>query len=214
MIPFIRFCIALQLDVRQYPTISFRFLKPIFVNKVVRLLCLFVCLFIFVLFVCVCVVCAWVGNFIPLSSIYLILIYVKPHQMPPRVDPTQRAIQQLLAAQAQMMQIMGQYMQNNNNPPPQQDVLIKFLKLGPPIYSRFSEPSVADNWVNTVNKSLVIIGCTDAEKVKLVAHLLKGPVATWWKQLSSHSTRRKCNMEYVPGIVPRCTCIIWSHGYM
>ena len=39
---------------------------------------------------------------------------------------------------------------------------------------------MADKWVNTVNKSLVMIGCIDAEKVKLVAHLLKGPVATWW----------------------------------
>jgi hypothetical protein len=32
-----------------------------------------------------------------------------------------------------------------------------------------------------VNKDLVTIGCTDAEKVRFAAHLLEGPAASWWE---------------------------------
>ena len=31
-----------------------------------------------------------------------------------------------------------------------------------------------------MNKNLVTIGCTDAEKVRFAAHLLEGPAADWW----------------------------------
>jgi hypothetical protein len=32
-----------------------------------------------------------------------------------------------------------------------------------------------------VNKNLVTIGCTDAEKVRFAAHQLEGPTASWWE---------------------------------
>jgi hypothetical protein len=32
-----------------------------------------------------------------------------------------------------------------------------------------------------VNKNLVTIGCTEAEKVRFAAHLLEGPAASWWE---------------------------------
>src|SRR3954464_12794046 len=102
----------------------------------------------------------WVDFFF-LSSIYLILIYAKP-QMPPRRDPSNNndnadAVQQLIAAQAQMMQMMTQFFQNqnqnqnqnqhNNNPPPPPppvDRLARFLRLRPNKFSSASEPMVAD----------------------------------------------------------------------
>src|SRR3954447_24541919 len=86
----------------------------------------------------------WVDFFF-CSSIYLKLIYAKP-QMPPRRDPSNNdnadAVQQLIAAQAQMMQMMTQFFQNqnqnqnqnNNNPPPPPppvDRLARFLRLRP-----------------------------------------------------------------------------------
>src|SRR4051812_43557095 len=122
---------------------------------------------------------------------------LKP-QMPPRRDPSNNnnnnvdAVQQLLAAQAQMMQMMTQFFQNqnqnqnqnNNNPPPPPppvDRLTKFLRLRPNKFSSASEPMVADDWLRSVNKDLVTCECTDAEKIRFTAHLLEGPAATWWE---------------------------------
>ena len=40
---------------------------------------------------------------------------------------------------------------------------------------------VANDWMHSVKKDLVTIGCTDAEKVRFAAHLLEGPAASWWE---------------------------------
>jgi 3-hydroxymyristoyl/3-hydroxydecanoyl-(acyl carrier protein) dehydratase len=97
-------------------------------------------------------------------------------------------MQQLMEAQAQLMQVMTQFLantQNNNNPPPpppprQVDMLARFLRLHPAKFSRAAEPLEAMDWLSSFNKDLVTVGCTDAEKVRLVAHLLEGPAASWW----------------------------------
>jgi hypothetical protein len=113
--------------------------------------------------------------------------------MPPRRDPEVPAyIQQMMEAQAQLMQAVTQTitqlnnnMQNNNNPPPQPppqvDMLTRFLRLRPEKFSRAAEPMVANDWLRSVNKDLVTIGCTGTEKVRFVAHLLEGPAASWWE---------------------------------
>ena len=121
---------------------------------------------------------------------------LNPHQMPPRRDPIHDAIQSLVTAQAQMMQLMTQFMQNNNNnnqnnnnnpppppppPPPQVDRLARFLRLRPNKFSSATEPIVADDWLRSVNKDLVARECTDAEKIRFTAHLLEGPAAMWWE---------------------------------
>ena len=115
--------------------------------------------------------------------------------MPPRRQPTE--LEQLIAAQAQLAQVMAQFMANNNNgtnynnPPPQEDVLIKFLRLEPPTYQSFSEPTVSEKWMHTVNKNLVTIGCPEVEKVRLATHLLRGHVATWWNKYQvTHSIEK------------------------
>jgi hypothetical protein len=96
-------------------------------------------------------------------------------------------MEQLIAAQAQLMQVMAQFMANNNgnngnnNPPPQVDALARFLRLRPAKFSIASEPTVALDWLRSVNKDLVTVGCTDAEKVRFAAHLLEGPAASWWE---------------------------------
>jgi hypothetical protein len=103
-------------------------------------------------------------------------------------------IQQLVVAQAQLMQMMTQFIQasannnNNNNhppppppPPPQVDRLARFLRLRPNKFSSATKPIVADDWLRSVNKDLVTCECTDAEKVRFTAHLLKGPAAMWWE---------------------------------
>src|SRR3954469_5861043 len=102
--------------------------------------------------------------------------------MPPRRQPTE--LEQLMAAQAKLSQVMTQFIanQNNNNGnnQPQGDALTRFLRLRPAKFSTAMEPMVALDWLCSVNKDLVTVGCTDAEKVRFAAHLLEGPTASWW----------------------------------
>jgi hypothetical protein len=96
----------------------------------------------------------------------------------------------MMEAQAQLMQVMTQFLanvnnnnNNNNNPPlpppsPQVDMLARFLRLRPAKFSRAAEPLEAMDWLCSVNKDLVTTGCTDAEKVRFAAHLLEGPAAS------------------------------------
>ena len=99
-------------------------------------------------------------------------------------NPVMPTLQELLDAQNQMNQLMTQDLEDNKNipapPPSQVDMLIRFLKLRPEKFSRAAEPILADDWLRSVNKDLVTIGCTDGEKVRFAAHLLEGPTADWW----------------------------------
>ncbi|XP_071680330.1 uncharacterized protein [Lolium perenne] len=79
--------------------------------------------------------------------------------MPPRRDPTQEALQQMMTTQAQLMQMMTQ----------------------PAKFSSATEPIVADDWLRSVSKDLVTCECTEAEKIRFTAHLLEGPAARWWE---------------------------------
>ena len=92
--------------------------------------------------------------------------------------------QQLLDAQNQLNKLVTQKLEDNKDipapPPSQVDMLIRFLKLRPAKFSSTTEPILADDWLCSVNKDLVTIGCRDAEKVRFVTHLLEGPAADWW----------------------------------
>src|SRR3954468_2459267 len=127
--------------------------------------------------------------------------------MPPRREPEVPAyIQQMMEAQAHLMQVvtrtitqLNNNMQNNNNknnnntnnnnndpppppppPPSQQDRLTRFLRLNPPTFSSSPEPIVADDWLRTINKKLDTIQAQGEEKVRFAAHQLEGPAAEWW----------------------------------
>src|SRR3954468_20847409 len=118
--------------------------------------------------------------------------------MPPRrANPNPNNItpemQQMMNAQTQLMQMMTTFIQNqnnnnnpnnnnnnNNNNPPGFDMLTRFLRLRPAKFSGTTDPMVANDWLCSVNKDLVTVGCTDEEKVRFAAHLLEGTAATWW----------------------------------
>ena len=124
-------------------------------------------------------------NISSLVSFYLLLIYAKPKQMShqsPNVEKTMT--DQLLGACNLMSQLVNQKQEDTKNipvpPPSQVDRLINFLKLRPEKFSKATEPIVADDWLRSVTKDLVIIGCTDAEKVRFTVQLLEGPAASWW----------------------------------
>ena len=99
-------------------------------------------------------------------------------------------VQQMMEAQAQLMQAVTQTMthlnnnmqKNNNNPPPppQHDRLTRFLRLNPPTFSSSPEPIVADDWLRTINKKLDTIQAQGEERVRFAAHQLEGPAAEWW----------------------------------
>src|SRR4051812_4116788 len=100
-------------------------------------------------------------------------------------------MQQLMTAQAQLMQMMTTFMQNQNqnnnnnnnnnqNNLPGFDMLTRFLRLRPVMFLGTTDPMVANDWLHSVNKDLVTVGCTDEEKVRFAAHLMEGPTATWW----------------------------------
>src|SRR4051812_18306823 len=125
----------------------------------------------------------------------------KPQIPPRRANPNPNnnnitpEMQQMMNAQTQLMQMMTTFIQNqnnnnnnnnndpnnnNNNNPPGFDMLTRFLRLRPAKFSGTTDPMVANDWLRSVNKDLVTVGCTDAEKVRFAAHLLEGPAATWW----------------------------------
>src|SRR3954469_10966928 len=119
--------------------------------------------------------------------------------MPPRREPEVPAyIQQMMEAQAQLMQAVTQTitqlnnnMQNNNHnnnnqppppppPPPQQDRLTRFLRLNPPTFTSSTEPIIADDWLRKINKKLDTVQAVGADTVRYAAHQLEGPAAEWW----------------------------------
>ena len=55
------------------------------------------------------------------------------------------------------------------------------MRLKPARFSSAAEPVEADDWLRSVNRDLITIECTDAEKVCFAAHLLEGPAAIWWE---------------------------------
>src|SRR5215216_5790576 len=135
---------------------------------------------------CVCLCDVLCMNHVWVSHSYLHLN--KPHMPPRRANPNPNNItpemQQMMNAQTQLMQMMTTFIQNNNNNnnnnPPGFDMLTRFLRLRPAKFSGTTDPMVANDWLRSVNKDLVTVGCTDAEKVRFAAHLLEGPAAAWW----------------------------------
>src|SRR3954463_457116 len=95
-------------------------------------------------------------------------------------------MQQMMTAQTQLMQMMTTFIQNQNNNnnnqnnPPGFDMLTWFLRLRPAKFSGTTDPIVSNDWLRSMNKDLVTVGCTDEEKVRFAAYLLEGPAATWW----------------------------------
>src|SRR3954468_8367423 len=94
-------------------------------------------------------------------------------QMPPRrANPNPNnnnnitpEMQQMMTAQTQLMQMMTTFIQNqtnnnnNNNNPPGFDMLTRFLRLRTAKFSGTTDPMVANDWLRSVNKDLVTVGC-------------------------------------------------------
>ena len=111
--------------------------------------------------------------------------------MPPRRDtgfafPPE--LTQLIQQQNALMQLLVQNEgnNNNNNPPPVYN-LAHFLRLNPPVFSNSIEPIVANDWLRGIGREMTTAGCTDAEKVRFIAHQLDGPAPSLWENYTATS---------------------------
>ena len=72
---------------------------------------------------------------------------------------------QVLAQQAQLMNMMMQQLQNQqnkgNNHAPPQNKLAEFLRVRPPTFSSTTNPVEADDWLHAIEKKPDMLQCTD-----------------------------------------------------
>jgi hypothetical protein len=98
-------------------------------------------------------------------------------------------LEQLLTTQNQLMQAMLQTLNNMqpnqqqapSPPPPHQSRLVEFQRTCPTTFSQAKDPMDAEDWLKGVEKKLVIIQCTNHEKVLFAAYQLYGTAANWWE---------------------------------
>jgi hypothetical protein len=98
-------------------------------------------------------------------------------------------LEQLLTTQNQLMQAMLQTLNNMQAneqqapppPPPHQSHLAEFLRTCPTTFSQAKDPMDAEDWLKGDEKNLMIIQCTEREKVLFAAHQLYGTAANWWE---------------------------------
>jgi hypothetical protein len=118
--------------------------------------------------------------------------------------PPPPTLEQVLLMQAQMLQTMQQTMANMQQaqgqqpaPQPQQrDKPGEFQRTKPLMFSHSIKPFDADDWLNTIEKKLQVIQCTNRERVLFVAHQLVGPAADWWDAYAeAHEESKTINWQ-------------------
>ncbi|XP_056173892.1 uncharacterized protein LOC130139923 [Syzygium oleosum] len=57
----------------------------------------------------------------------------------------------------------------------------QFLKMKPPKFNGKGDPEAAPDWVEELEKTFEVLGCTDTEKVTLAAYQLQSSANDWWK---------------------------------
>jgi hypothetical protein len=100
-------------------------------------------------------------------------------------------LEQLITTQNQLMQAVLQTLNNMQPnqqahqqqapppPPPHQSRFTEFPRTRPTTFSQAKDPMEAKDWLNGVEKKLMIAQCTDHDKVLFVVHQLFGTVANW-----------------------------------
>jgi hypothetical protein len=98
---------------------------------------------------------------------------------PPPPPPN---LEQVLAMQAQMLQIMvnTQNAQHQASSPPLRDRLGDFQCTKPPTFSHVVESIDTDDWLKSMEKRLQVVQCNNCENVMQACQQLLGPAADWW----------------------------------
>jgi hypothetical protein len=102
-------------------------------------------------------------------------------------------LEQLIITHNQLMQAVLQTLNNMQPnpqahqqqapppPPPHQSHLVEFLRTRSTTFSQAMDPMEDEDWLKGVEKKLVIVQCTDHEKVLFATHQLFGTAANWWE---------------------------------
>ncbi|XP_056167650.1 uncharacterized protein LOC130138232 [Syzygium oleosum] len=57
----------------------------------------------------------------------------------------------------------------------------QFIKLKPPQFHGSGDPETAPRWVESLEKTFKVLGCTDEEMVTLAVYQLQDGANDWWK---------------------------------
>ena len=67
--------------------------------------------------------------------------------------------------------------------------LAEFMRTRPPTFSGHVSPVEADDWLRVIERKLLIIQCSDHEKVLYATHQMEGIAAEWWENFcAAHET--------------------------
>ena len=124
------------------------------------------------------------------------MIYLNVQMAPTRnnnQDPMLQILQTLVAdreaglaerqanlATLQKIAQMANNNQGNGNHDHPGSKLKNFQNTNPPMFSKTEEPLDADDWLQTMENNLEVVGVEAAEKVLFATHYLSGPARAWW----------------------------------
>ncbi|XP_057969346.1 uncharacterized protein LOC131158495 [Malania oleifera] len=56
----------------------------------------------------------------------------------------------------------------------------KFTKMNPPAFSRGADPTIAENWMQEIEKVLTVLHCINEQRVLYATYKFIGEVERWW----------------------------------
>jgi hypothetical protein len=122
------------------------------------------------------------------------MIYLHVQMAPPTRSTNQDAMMQMLqmmmadreaeraerqANIAALQQIANSNQGHGNHDHPGSK-LKNFQNTNPPVFSKMEEPLDADDWLQTMENNLEVVGVEANDKVLFATHYLAGPARAWW----------------------------------
>jgi len=99
---------------------------------------------------------------------------------------------EIIATQTELFRqiVQGQFQQQQdgyNTSQPQAASYFNFLGTQPTLFNVTEEPLDADAWIRTIESkfSLLVVPCSDANKVRFAAQQLRGTACLWWNQYTA-----------------------------
>ena len=97
----------------------------------------------------------------------------------------------------QSFQSLAQALQTQaqQNHRPGMPIMEQFMRMRPPTFKGESQPQIAENWLDEMEKILEAINCPTIDKVRLATFLFQERAQVWWR-----STLRTTFADYEDGI--------------
>ncbi|XP_057960665.1 uncharacterized protein LOC131152809 [Malania oleifera] len=75
----------------------------------------------------------------------------------------------------------------------------KFIKMNPPAFSGGTDPAVAENWVQEMEKIFAVLQCSEEQKVLFATYRLTGEAERWWSAVRLLEQQRTIPVEMTWG---------------